>query len=79
MNNVMQACAQAQSGEMRAGSNFDGERMAAADFTMSPTIDFSRQGSQGGSAASPAALLNNGGAAPRPAPRRAPAKSGTAQ
>ena len=50
MNNMMQERALAQSGEMRAGSNFGAGQMAAADFTMSPTINFNQQGGQGGSA-----------------------------
>ena len=50
MNNMMQERALSQSGEMRAGSNFGGGQMAAADFTMSPTINFNQQGGQGGSA-----------------------------
>jgi hypothetical protein len=50
MNNMMQERALSQSGEMRAGSNFGGGQMVAADFTMSPTIHFS--GKTGGGTAS---------------------------
>ncbi len=50
MNNMMQERALAQSGEMRAGSNFGKGQMAAADYTMSPTINFNQQGGSGGSA-----------------------------
>ena len=50
MNNMMQERALSQSGEMRAGSNFGKGQMAAADYTMSPTINFNQQGASGGSA-----------------------------
>ena len=50
MNNMMQERALSQSGEMRTGSNFGKGQMAAADFTMSPTINFNQQGASGGSA-----------------------------
>lgn len=49
MNNMMQERALSQSGEMRAGSNFGKGQMAAADYTMSPTINFNQQGGSGGS------------------------------
>jgi hypothetical protein len=49
MNNMMQERALAQSGEMREGSNFGKGQMAAADYTMSPTINFNQQGGSGGS------------------------------
>ena len=51
MNNMMQERALSQSGEMRDGSNFGKGQMAAADYTMSPTINFNQQGGSGGSAA----------------------------
>ena len=44
MNNMMQERALSQSGEMRGGSNFGKGQMAAADYTMSPTINFNQQG-----------------------------------
>jgi curli biogenesis system outer membrane secretion channel CsgG len=49
MNNMMQERALSQSGEMRDGSNFGKGQMAAADYTMSPTINFNQQGGSGGS------------------------------
>lgn len=48
MNNMMQERALQQSGEMRGGSNFGQGQMVAADYTMSPTIQFS--GKTGGAA-----------------------------
>jgi curli biogenesis system outer membrane secretion channel CsgG len=36
-----------KSGEMRAGSNFGAGQLAAADYTMSPTITFSQKGTEG--------------------------------
>lgn len=36
-----------QSGEMRAGSNFGKGQMVSADYTMSPTINFSQKGTSG--------------------------------
>lgn len=50
MSNMMRERALAESGEMRSGSNFGKGQMAAADFTMSPTINFNQQGASGGSA-----------------------------
>ena len=47
MGNMMQERALAGSGEMRAGSNMGKGQMAAADYTMSPTITFSQQGTGG--------------------------------
>jgi len=47
MANMMQERALSQSGEMRAGSNFGKGQMAAADYTMSPTIQFNQNGSGG--------------------------------
>jgi Curli production assembly/transport component CsgG len=47
MGNVMQERALASSGEMRAGSNMGKGQMAAADYTMSPTITFSQKGTGG--------------------------------
>lgn len=51
MNNVMAERDLAASGEMRAGSNFGKGQMVAADYTMSPTINFSQKGTQGVSGA----------------------------
>src|SRR5690606_29385056 len=36
-----------QSGQLRAGSNLGGSQMVAADFTISPEIQFAEQGTQG--------------------------------
>lgn len=47
MNKMMQEREIQQSGEMRSGSNFGKGQMAAADYTMSPTINFSQKGTQG--------------------------------
>lgn len=47
MNNVMAERDLAASGEMRAGSQFGKGQMVAADYTMSPTINFSQKGTQG--------------------------------
>jgi curli biogenesis system outer membrane secretion channel CsgG len=47
MNNLMQERALANSGEVRAGSNMGRGQMAAADYTMSPTITFSAKGTGG--------------------------------
>lgn len=47
MNNVMAERDLNQSGEMRSGSNFGKGQMVAADYTMSPTINFSQKGTQG--------------------------------
>jgi Curli production assembly/transport component CsgG len=47
MGNMMQERALANSGEMRAGSNMGKGQMAAADYTMSPTITFSQKGTGG--------------------------------
>lgn len=41
MRNLMQERALAQSGEMRAGSNFGQGQMVAADYTISPAVQFS--------------------------------------
>jgi len=49
MNNMMRERAIDKSGEMRGGSNFGKGQMVAADFTMSPSIQFS--GKSGGAAA----------------------------
>jgi hypothetical protein len=51
LNNVMQERALEQSGEMRAGSNFGKGQMVAADYTMSPSIQFSAKGTSGVSGA----------------------------
>ncbi len=49
MNNMMRERELQQSGEMRGGSNFGQGQMVAADYTMSPSIQFS--GKTGGAAA----------------------------
>jgi curli biogenesis system outer membrane secretion channel CsgG len=51
MNKMMQERALAQSGEMRAGSNYGKGQIVAADYTMSPTITFSQKGTSGMSGA----------------------------
>lgn len=43
MNNMMGERALAQSGELRNGSNFGKGQMVAADFTLSPSIQFSEK------------------------------------
>lgn len=47
MKNMMQERALEQSGEMRQGSNFGKGQIAAADYTMSPSIQFSQKGTGG--------------------------------
>jgi curli biogenesis system outer membrane secretion channel CsgG len=47
MGNVMQERELEQSGEMRAGSNFGKGQLVAADYTMSPSITFSKKGTGG--------------------------------
>jgi curli biogenesis system outer membrane secretion channel CsgG len=47
MGNVMQERELQQSGEMRAGSNFGKGQLVAADYTMSPSITFSKKGTGG--------------------------------
>jgi len=47
INNVMQERAFEQSGEMREGSNFGKGQLVAADYTMSPSITFSKKGTSG--------------------------------
>jgi len=47
MHNVMQERALEQSGEMRSGSSFGKGQMVAADYTMSPSIQFSQAGTGG--------------------------------
>jgi len=47
MNNMMQERALEQSGEIREGSNFGKGQMVAADYTMSPSINFSQKGTGG--------------------------------
>ena len=47
MGNVMQERALEQSGEMREGSNFGKGQLVAADYTMSPSITFSKKGTSG--------------------------------
>ena len=62
MNNMAQERNLQQSGEMRGGSNFGKGQMVAADYTMSPSIQFAAK--TGGSAAGVAgALLGSIGAA----------------
>jgi curli biogenesis system outer membrane secretion channel CsgG len=51
MNKMMQERELQKSGEMRGGSNFGKRQMVAADYTMSPTINFSQKGTQGVSGA----------------------------
>lgn len=46
-NNMMQERALADSGEMRKGSNFGKGQMVAADYTMSPSVTISEQGTGG--------------------------------
>jgi curli biogenesis system outer membrane secretion channel CsgG len=48
LNNMMRERALAQSGEIRQGSNMGRGQMAAADYTLSPSITFSEKGTQGG-------------------------------
>ncbi|MTW05807.1 peptidoglycan-binding protein [Duganella ginsengisoli] len=47
MNNMREERALAESGEMRANSNFGKGQMVAADYTMTPSITFSQKGTQG--------------------------------
>lgn len=47
MSNLMQERALEDSGEMRSGSNFGKGQMVAADFTMSPSIQFAEKGTGG--------------------------------
>ena len=47
MRNVMQERALQQSGELREGSNFGKGQMVSADYTMSPSIQFSAKGTSG--------------------------------
>lgn len=47
MSNVMQERALQQSGELREGSNFGKGQMVSADYTMSPSIQFSQKGTGG--------------------------------
>ncbi len=47
MGNVMQERALQQSGELREGSNFGKGQMVSADYTMSPSIQFSAKGTSG--------------------------------
>jgi curli biogenesis system outer membrane secretion channel CsgG len=47
MGNMMQERALQQSGELRDGSNFGKGQMVSADFTMSPSIQFSAKGTSG--------------------------------
>ena len=50
-NNTMQERALDRSGEMRQDSNFGKGQMVAADYTMSPSINFSQKGTGGAGAA----------------------------
>jgi curli biogenesis system outer membrane secretion channel CsgG len=47
MGNVMQERALDSSGELRQGSSFQKGQMVAADYTMSPSINFSQKGTSG--------------------------------
>jgi Curli production assembly/transport component CsgG len=47
MSNMMQERQLEQSGEMRQGSNFGKGQMVSADYTMSPSIQFSAKGTGG--------------------------------
>ena len=47
MNNLMQERALEDSGELRSGSNFGRGQMVSADYTMSPSIQFSEKGTGG--------------------------------
>ena len=47
MNNMMQERALDKTGEIRQGSNFGKGQMVAADYTMSPSINFSQKGTSG--------------------------------
>ena len=47
MSNVMQERGLQQSGELRQGSNFGKGQMVSADYTMSPSIQFSEKGTGG--------------------------------
>jgi curli biogenesis system outer membrane secretion channel CsgG len=47
MNNVMRERALDRSGETRAGSNMGPGQMVAADYTLSPTVNFSAKGTEG--------------------------------
>ncbi|MYN02675.1 peptidoglycan-binding protein [Pseudoduganella sp. DS3] len=47
MDHMMGERALEKSGEMRANSNYGKGQIAAADYTMSPTITFSQKGTQG--------------------------------
>ena len=47
MNNMKQERMLEQSGEMREGSNFGKGQLVAADYTMSPSITFSKKGTGG--------------------------------
>ncbi len=47
MNNMMQERALDQSGELREGSSFGKGQIVAADYTMSPSINFSQKGTGG--------------------------------
>ena len=47
MNQMQQERALADSGELRAGSNFQRGQMVAADYSMSPSITFSQKDAGG--------------------------------
>jgi curli biogenesis system outer membrane secretion channel CsgG len=47
MNNMMQERALQESGELRQGSSFGKGQMVSADYTMSPSIQFSAKGTSG--------------------------------
>jgi len=48
LNNMMRERALDRSGETRQGSNMGPGQMVVADYTMSPSVTFSQQGTQGG-------------------------------
>jgi curli biogenesis system outer membrane secretion channel CsgG len=50
MQNIMQERALEKTGEVREGSNFGKGQMVAADYTMSPSINFSQKGTGGAGA-----------------------------
>jgi curli biogenesis system outer membrane secretion channel CsgG len=47
MNDMMRERSLEKSGEMREGSNFGGGQMVAADYTMTPSIQFAAKGTGG--------------------------------
>ena len=61
MNNMMQERTLQQGGEMRGGSNFDKGQMVAADYTLSPSIQFSAKTGGGAAGLATAAFGAIGG------------------